>query len=157
MDSEEKYVKIVVDLPDAEDGVGGEGLWAVKVGDDLYEVHNSPWHTLEINYMDIVKAVAPDEDKKPQFVEVVKRGGHRAIHVSFFEKGLPCKDDVLSHINKLGATYEGSHETLFAIDLEPEVNFDDVANYLHKCCDKGWLDIRYAPQPQPKGTGELPN
>lgn len=154
MESEDKFVKIVVDLPDAEDGVGGEGLWAVNVGEDIYEVHNSPWHTLEINYMDIVKAVPPDEDKKPQFVEVVKRGGHRSIHVVFLEKGLPQKDDVLSHINKLGATYEGSGKTLFAIDLEPEVNFDAVADYLLECCNKDWLDIRYAPQPQPKGTGE---
>jgi hypothetical protein len=32
-----EYVKIRVDLPDAEDGVGGEGLWAVKVGEDIYE------------------------------------------------------------------------------------------------------------------------
>ncbi len=47
-DSEEKFVKIVIDLPDAEDGVGGEGVWSVKVGDDLYEVRNSPWHTLEV-------------------------------------------------------------------------------------------------------------
>jgi hypothetical protein len=35
---EEDFVKIVIDLPAAEDGVGGEGIWSVKVGEDLYEV-----------------------------------------------------------------------------------------------------------------------
>jgi len=151
----EELVKIVVDLPDAEDGVGGEGLWAAKLGDDLYDVQNSPWHTLEINHRDIVRAIAPSEDKKPVFVEVVHRRGHRSIHVIFFDEGLGYKHEVLTHINALGGTYEGAHSLLFAIDLGPEVDFDEVADYLNSCLDKGWLDLRFAAQPQPKGTGDL--
>ena len=154
-DSEEKFVKIVIDLPDAEDGVGGEGVWSVKVGDDLYEVRNSPWHTLEVNYLDIVRAVAPDEDKKPVVTEVVRRGGHRSIHVVFFEEGLDKKEEVFAHLKELGTTYEGANGKMFAIDLPPTADFDVVADYLAECAENGWLDQRYAAQPQPKGTEDI--
>jgi Domain of unknown function (DUF4265) len=157
VDSKEDFVKIRVDLPDAEDGVSGEGLWAVKVGQNLYEVRNSPWHTLEINFLDVVKAVARSQEQKPEFVEVVRRGGHRSVHLFFFEEGLPRKDEVLGHVTKLGATYEGRDGAMYAVDLKPEVDFDAVADYLLECCDKEWMDIRYATQPQPKGSGELQN
>jgi hypothetical protein len=156
-DSAEEFVKIVVDLPEAEDGVGGEGLWTIRLGEDLYEVRNSPWHTLEINFCDVVRAVAPDESKKPVFVEVVRRGGHRSIHIIFFAMGMEMKDKVLGQVNTLGGTYEGSDGELFAIDLEPDINFDAVADYLLECEEKGWLDVRYAPQPQSRGTAELLN
>jgi len=156
-DVEDEYVKIVVDLPDAEDGVGGEGLWAVKVGEDLYEIHNSPWHTLEINYKDVVRAVAPAEDKKPVFVEVVHRRGHRSIHVVFLDDSREARDEILGRIKELGVTYEGMHNSLFALDLEPGVDFDIVADYLIACGERGLIDSRYAPQPQPMGSGDLVN
>jgi hypothetical protein len=155
--SELEYVKIRVDLPDAGDGVGGEGLWAVKVGEDLYEVHNSPWHTLEINYMDVVRAVAPDEDTKPVFVEVVHRRGHRSIHVVFLNDSEDARDEVLGRIKEMGATYEGMHNSLFAIDLEPGVDFDAVADYLNDCGERGLIESRFAPQPQSMGSADLVN
>lgn len=155
--TDEVFTKIVVDLPEAEDGISGEGLWTVKVGQDLYEVRNSPWHTLEINFHDLVKAIEPDETKHPVFVEVVHRGGHRTNHVVFFEDGLRWKTEVLQHLNGLGATYEGRDGSFFAIDLAPEVDFDMVADYLLECGEKDWLDVRYASQPQARGSGDVLN
>jgi hypothetical protein len=154
---EEDFVKIVIDLPAAEDGVGGEGIWSVKVGEDLYEVRNSPWHTTDINFLDVVRAVAPAEDKNPVVTEVVRRGGHRSIHVVFLDDSKTHKEDVLGHLNELGATYENANGTLYAIDLKPDVDFDPIADYLSECQESGWLEQRYAPQPQPKGTGDLLN
>jgi len=153
----EEFVKILIDLPEAEDGVGTEGLWAVRLKEDLYEVRNSPWHTLEINFCDVVRAVATDESKNPVFIEVVRRGGHRSIHIIFFAMGLEMKEIVLGQVNALGGTYEGCNSELFAIDLKPGLDFDSVADYLLECKEKGWLDVRYAPQPQSRGTMELLN
>jgi hypothetical protein len=154
---DENFVKIVIDLPDAEDGVGGEGMWSVKVGEDLYEVRNSPWHTTEINYLDVVRAIAPAEDKNPVVTEVFHRGGHRTIHVVFLEDGATKKDEIIAHLKSLGTTYECAHSTLYAFDLEPEVDFDPIADYLAECEAEGWLSFRHAPQPQPRGTGDLVN
>jgi hypothetical protein len=152
---EDKFVKIVIDLPDADDGVGGEGIWSVRVGDDLYEVRNSPWHTTEINFLDVVRAIAPGEDKNPVVTEVVHRRGHRTIHVIFLDEGTDHKDDVLNHLKELKANYENANGSMYAIDLKPDVDFDVVADYLAECQDKGWLEQRFADQPQPKGTGDL--
>jgi hypothetical protein len=152
---DEEFVKIVIDLPDAEDGVGGEGVWSVKVGDDLYEVRNSPWHTTEINYLDVVHAIAPSEDKNPVVTEVVHRRGHRTIHVIFLDEEKAHKADVLSHLNALGASYENANGSMYAIDLKPDVDFDPIADYLAACETKDWLSFRHAPQPQPKGTGDI--
>ena len=151
---EEKFVKIVVDLPDAEDGVGGEGIWTVEVGPGLYEVRNSPWYTLEINFLDVVCAVEPSEDKKPVFTEVYRRGGHRSIHIIFLDKDEEKKREVLQEINRLGANYENANGSLYAIDLPPEASFDAVADFLQSKEDIDLLSFRYAPQPQSAGCGE---
>jgi len=154
---EETFTKIVIDLPEAEDGVGGEGVWTVQVGPELYEVRNSPFHTLEINFKDVVRAVAPAEDKHPVFTEVFKRGGHRAIQIVFLDRSEETKCEVLKGINERGASYENADGVLCAIDLPPEASFDTVADYLQEKQGAGLLEQRYAPQPQPPGSGEVVN
>lgn len=154
---DEQFVKIVLDLPDAEDGVGAKASGQSKVGDDLYEVRNSPWHTTDINYLDVVRAVAPAEDKNPVVKEIVHRRGHRTIHVIFLDGGIDQKEEVIRSLKELGGTYEGADNTFYAIDLKPNVDFDSIADYLEECQDKGWLEQRFAAQPQPKGTGDLVN
>jgi hypothetical protein len=156
-ESEEEFVKVVIDLPDAEDGVGGEGVWSVKVGEDRYEIRNSPWHTLEINFMDVVRAIAPAENKNPVVQEVVRRGGHRAIQIVFCDEGMEKKDVVFARVEELGASYENADGKLYAIDLPPQVDFDSVADYFEECQEMGWLEQRYAAQPQAMGTEDLVN
>jgi hypothetical protein len=152
----EELVKIVVDMYDETFGISGEGLWAKPLGNDLYEVRNSPWHNTEINYLDVVRAVAPSEDMKPVFVDVYKRSGHRTIHVYFDKESTEEeRKNVLRALNELGATYEGATTQLYAIDLKPRFDFNVVADTLRQFEDGGILEARYAPQPQPPGVGEL--
>jgi hypothetical protein len=61
----EDLVKIHVTLNDYNFGIGGESLWAKSLGDDLYEIRNTPWHTCSLGWGDIVRAVAEDDTKKP--------------------------------------------------------------------------------------------
>lgn len=157
VEPEETFTKIVIDLPEAEDGVGGEGSWTIQVDPDLYEVRNSPFHTLEVNFLDVVGAIAPSEDKHPVFTKVFKRSGHRSIQIVFLSESKEIKREVLTGIMGLGASYEGANNTLFAIDLSPQVSFDAVANYLQERQDRGQLEQRYAPQPQSLGFGEVAN
>jgi Domain of unknown function (DUF4265) len=138
----EQFTKIVVDLPDAEDGVGGEGLWTVALGDDLYEVRNSPWHSREINYRDVVRAIAPDETKNPVFASVEKRSGHRTIQVILFKEAQPRKDEILSELKKLGATFENANGSLFALDFAPGVDWGPALEYLRTLLDQDLADHR---------------
>lgn len=154
----EELVKIVVDIYDDIFGISGEGLWAKPLGNDLYEVRNSPWHNTVVNYLDVVKAVASDEEKKPVFVEVYRRSGHRTIHIFFLPESTEKeRHTVLELMNQLGATYEGATTELYALNLEPEVDFDEVANRLEQFEAEGILEARYASQPQPPGNGEAIN
>jgi hypothetical protein len=154
----EQLVKIVVDMYDETFGISGEGVWAKPLGNDLYEVRNSPWHNTEINYLDVVRAVAPSEDRKPVFVDVYKRSGHRTIHVYFLKESTEEeRKNVLRALNDLGATYEGATAQLYAIDLEPRIDFNAIADVLRQFEGDGILEARYAPQPQPRGISELIN
>jgi len=140
--TEEKFTKIVVDLPDAEDGVGGEGLWTIALGKDLYEIRNSPWHSREINYLDVVKAIAPASDKHPVFISVEKRSGHRTVQIVILEDGKSRKDEFLAELNRLGATYEGAHNTMFALDFAPGMDWDPALNYLKELLHQDLVDHR---------------
>jgi hypothetical protein len=140
--AKEKFTKIVVDLPDAEDGVGGEGLWTISLGEDLYEIRNSPWHSREINYCDIVRAVAPSEDKHPVFVSIEKRSGHRTVQIVILEDGKSRKDEFLVELKRLGASYENADGTLFALDFSPDVDWDPALSYLKGLLEQDLADYR---------------
>ena len=138
----DELVKVVVDLPENDMGVGGEGLWAMPIGDDVYEIRNSPWHARNINWGDWVKAVAPSEDKWPQFVSIVKRSGHRTIHVYFLQDDQERKKEILQRINKLGAFYEEAFGKMYAVDCAPEVALDPIIEYLSPLKESEALDFR---------------
>jgi len=140
----EDFVKIVVNIPEGDLGMYGEGLWSKPLGNDLYEVQNSPWHSREINYLDFVKAVAPSQDKNPVFVSIEKRGGHRTIQIIVLDEGKGRKDEILAKLNNLGATYENADGSLFALDFAPDVSWDPARTYLDDAEAKSWLEYRWS-------------
>jgi hypothetical protein len=154
MDNEPQLVKIVIDLPDGDMGIYGEGVWAKPLGNDLYQVENSPWHSREINYQDIVRALAPAADKKPVVQAIVSRSGHRTIHIVLLPAGEEQRDVVLQRMRELGATWEGANSKLFAIDFAPEVDWDPSKAFLQECMDKEWLEFRWSAWGSPGYTGE---
>jgi hypothetical protein len=143
-ENEPELVKIVVDLPDNEEGVGSEGLWAKPLGNDLYEVGNSPWHSQHINYRDVVKAIEPSPDKKPVVASIARRSGHRTIQVVLMKSGQARMDEILSRLKELGATYEGAHGVLFALDFAPDVTWDRAVEYLNQLTDEELLEYRWS-------------
>ena len=142
--ADDDFLKIVVDIPKGDLGIYGEGLWTKPLGNDLYEVQNSPWHSREINFLDIVKAIAPAEDKHPIFIEVRQRSGHRTIQVILLEAGKPHTDEILDEIEKHGGTYERANTCLFALDFAPEIDWDFTKTYLDACTEKQWLEYRWS-------------
>ena len=72
-------VKVILDVSDETFGISGERVWASPLGNDLYEVRNTPWHTCDVNWGDVVRAVAANKNEWPKFVEVIRRGGHRTL------------------------------------------------------------------------------
>jgi hypothetical protein len=138
------YTKIVVGLPDAEGGVSGEGLWTKHLYGDVYEVHNSPWHSREVNFLDHVEAIAPSADHHPRFVRVVHRSGHRTIHVIFLQRQDSSQAEVLRRINELGGTYEGADHALYAIDVKSPGSWQGMLTYLEEQAKVKMLEYRWS-------------
>jgi hypothetical protein len=127
---DEEFVKVVIVDPDPE--VATERVWAVSLGNDVDEIRNSPWYAHNVNWGDWVRAIAPSDDEWPVFQSVVKRSGHRTIHVTFLESGLQRKAKILDELNGLGASYENNDSKMYALDCPPETDAAPVIRYLEE-------------------------
>jgi len=142
-DSKEKLEHVIINVNDSTFGTAGERVWALPLGNELYEVRNTPWHTCEIAWGDVVKAVADSDEHWPTMVEVVRRSGHRTLQI-FFHKGTPEaeRSRILKELNRLHASYEHAEGSLYAIDVEPDVDFAAFCAYLDELEAKDLLGYR---------------
>jgi hypothetical protein len=91
----------------------------------------------------VVRAVPEAENQKPKFVEVVRPSGHRTLHIYFFKGTDPKeKSDILSGLHAWKASFENSDSSLYAIDFEPDGDFDAARDYLDKFEASGKLEYR---------------
>ena len=123
-------MKVYVDLPNHW-AVGGESLWALPLGSDTYELSNVPFYAYDLNFLDVVEASAASPDVKPVIRRVVRRSGHRTLRV-IFRESTPKRDRVplLKSLGELDAYFERATRTLFAIDIEPQGDFQGVCDRL---------------------------
>ena len=138
MASDAKLTKIHVELPN-NPGMGGESMWAVDLGDDLYELRNVAFHAYDLNFGDIVRATADSPALKPQIRNVERRSGHRTLRV-FFDESVTEERmlELLGSLALLSASFERATERYFALDLEPEADVAKVRAILDKWERQGW-------------------
>lgn len=137
MTEQERLIKIYIDLPENET-VGGEAVWAKPIGNDLYEIRNSPWHAYDIHFGDVVKALSLGQDKKPIFSEVIKRSGHKTLRI-FFSEGAD-EEGILKKLKEMNASHEKAWNRFYAIDAEPDGDYQLVCDYLWSLEQKGILE-----------------
>jgi len=138
----EELVKVIFDVNDDTFGVGGEGVWARPMGNDLYEIRNTPWHTCEINWGDIVTGVPEQENQNPKIVEVVQRSGHRTLHIYFMATTENEKMSVLTALKDWKASFENCDGKLYAIDVDSGGDFEGLCEYLDGWGKGDKLDYR---------------
>jgi hypothetical protein len=143
-DKENGFVKVVFDVTDDTFGVSGERVWAKPLGDDLYEIQNTPWHTCETNWGNVVRAIPEGENQGPKLLEVVRRSGHRTLHLYFLNSTDIEKDTVLKGLKEWKASYENNNSKLYAIDVEPDGDFDAVCHYFDRWKKDDKLSYRSA-------------
>ncbi len=128
---EDSLTKVHIDLPNHW-ATGGESMWALPLGDDLYEIRNAPFYAYGINWGDVVRAYSDDPDLKPEVREVVKCSGNKTLRVFFNERlSEEGQESVLSSLQYLDLSWERATERLVAIDIHPEANYQAI-------CDKLW-------------------
>ena len=133
----EHLTKLHVDLPNHW-GTGGESIWAVDLGNDLYEIRNTPFYAYGLNFGDVVLATADSPDLKPEIRKVERRSGNQTLRL-FFAKDVdpvvqrPRLDSLRVH----HVSYERCSDRLVALDLEPGADIDDVRDILDAWTDDG--------------------
>jgi hypothetical protein len=141
--------KIRVPLPN-HSLVGGESIWARQIAEDRYELRNVPFHAYDLNFLDVVEAVAETDDGKPTVRRVTRRSGHRTLRVCFHESSLlEERLPLLMLLRPQGATFEGASERYFAIDVEPYGDYLAVCAQLQEWAQQGvlWFETCQARAP----------
>jgi len=83
---QEKIVKILAEYQDDDGKSSIEGLRAVSLENQLYEVRNIPVFASGVHLFDIVRCrELPDQDICPTIIEVVTPSDYQTIGVVFFE------------------------------------------------------------------------
>jgi hypothetical protein len=115
----------------SDDGIV-ETLWAVRVGENRFELRNSPWFSYGISDGDVVEGVqyAPD---MYEFTRVVEPSGNRTIRVILAADANADTDAgkaVLAGLNGLGCNYENMNNTMISVVVPPGVELGPVADFL---------------------------
>jgi hypothetical protein len=130
MEKHPDLTKVLIDLPNHW-AKKGESMWALELGGDSYELRNSPFYAYDLNYLDVVYAVADNPDHKPQIKRVQRRSGHKTLRVIFKnETTKPQRDLLLKGLNRFGVTWEGHEYRLFSLDIPPHGDYRGTCTQL---------------------------
>lgn len=122
--SEEKLLAKVV-FRDNDGNV--ETLWAFDLGEDLYQLDNTPWYQYNLSWKDVIEAGPEGEGEFPLFRRIVKKSGYRTLRVALEE---PATGGFLDEIRQLGCSFEGANRRYIAIDIPPGKDLQKVADFL---------------------------
>ena len=122
--SEEKQLTKVVFRDDAGKV---ETLWAFDLGENLYQLDNTPWYQYSVSWKDVIEAVPESGGELPLFRRVVEKSGYRTLRVALDE---PATDVFLDEIKQLGCLFEGANRRYIAIDIPPGIDLRKIADFL---------------------------
>src|ERR1043166_6551868 len=108
-----------------------ETTWAKPLGGELYQI-KGPLHLISgLNFDDIVKARALQQESIPSFVEVVTRSGCRTLHVGFApELATLERSKILMHLNSMNIKAEMVSELFWTLQIDPNGEYQAACDYL---------------------------
>ncbi|MDY7233259.1 DUF4265 domain-containing protein [Hyalangium rubrum] len=126
----DQYVKVLCDLEQDEDGyppATAETLWAIRVGNGLFQIDNIPFFVHGIAVNDIVSATP--EEGVFRYKEVVQPSGHGTIRLIVSETS--DVQAVRDLFRQLGCSSELSHlPHVIAVDVPPSVSLQELKKEL---------------------------
>lgn len=154
-DDEDSLTKVHIDLPHHW-ATGGESLWALPLGDDLYELRNAPFYAYGLNWGDVVRAYSEDTDLKPEVREVVNTSGHRTLRVFFGDElNQERQNEILSSLQYLDLSWERATDKFVAIDVHPSSDYQAVCDKLWELEKKGRLSYETCEAREPGSFDDL--
>jgi hypothetical protein len=133
--------------PGLWDGASSEGIW-VKLVQPLpphraiAEVESIPVSMRTLSYGDKISLEYREREKQVMFDAIVERGGHSTCQI-YVAKENPDASAMLERMKLIGCGWEGGKhgsDKIYALDIPPEVDFDNVLDLLKEGQDEGhWL------------------
>jgi hypothetical protein len=131
--------KIILVYKDVEDNIAEETVWAVPLGNSLYQIDNIPFYAPNLSYNDIIKV--ENDNGLLYFDSLEQPSGHSTIQVIFFDDGKSM--EVLDSLVSLGCRWEGMKEQpYYAIDIPPNIDYESVRILLDKAFQSRYLDYK---------------
>jgi hypothetical protein len=153
---DERLTKVHIDLPNHW-ATGGESMWAVDLGDDLYEIRNVPFYAYNLNFGDVVFATADSPDLKPEVRRVVRRSGNRTMRLFFArDKAEGSALELLASLKPLAVSFEGATDRYFALDLELTADVDAIRALLDEWVSQGLAEYETCEERAPGSFDALP-
>jgi hypothetical protein len=139
--------KLRIELPN-HPNVSGETLWAERLGKNLYEIRNVPFHAYGLNFLDVVVATPKGAGELPTIDRVHRRSGHRTIRICFTEDTLlEERVPTLMSLQRHGATFEGASQAYYAIDVGPDGNWARICDTVKSWSDQGLVTFETGDSP----------
>ena len=136
MSDDSELVKIELRTEDGTGGVDVETPWAKPLGNDLYQLDNSPFYAYGVSWQDIVEAKKTESDGFPIFTKIVEKSGNQTVRIIFdppVEAGNES-ENILDELVGFGCSYEGANPSYIVLDIPKEVDLWKIREYL---IDKG--------------------
>lgn len=121
-----------IEMRTEDDGdVQVETPWALPLGNDEYELRNSPFFAYDVSFEDVVRATPQSGGGLPLFVGVIRKSGNRTIRIAAETRGdLPPSQAVLDGLVDLGCTYEGANPRYLAINIPSDIGLASVTTFV---------------------------
>ncbi len=139
------HVKVRFELEQDELGwppASSEGLWALPVGEDLFELDNNPWFAMNVAAGDVFRA-RPDGDGVLWAAEKVRSSGNCTLRVIPFKDG-PLAGDrqaVLDAFAPFGVDGEGIEQFgMVSLNVPSDAALAEVKGLLQRGVRDGWWD-----------------
>jgi Domain of unknown function (DUF4265) len=128
----EPTAKVLFRVPNDDGTADVETLWAVPLGDDKYQLDNSPFYAYSVSWRDIVYAPIDSDEGRATFRHVEAKSGNRTVRVALEEPAERGNESqrLLDGLLSLGCTYEGANRRLISVNVPANVELSRVRDYL---------------------------
>ena len=109
-----------------------ETLWVISLGNNLYQLDNSPWFAYGVSWQDVIEAIATKENELPVFRRVVKKSGNRTLRLLLDPPAGESEKSqgILNKLIELGCSYEGANPKYIAINIPPPIDYWSICDFL---------------------------
>jgi hypothetical protein len=132
--SNDPTAKVLFRVPSTNGDATVETLWAIPLGNDRYQLDNSPFYAYGVSWQDVILAPYNKQEGFPTFQSVLEASGNRTVRVFFEPPVAPgnSSDQVLQGLVALGCSYEGANRKYISVNIPPGVELQQVRSYLIK-------------------------